>query len=167
MAFPFNLFNLSLSPTDPAEMKLRVFVISFGLAITVQSQSVETFWNDYPDCERQCHQSVYISQSCTLQNSCSCSGCLCLADSCLCETSSWLIAVSQCVGQQCGALAVSEAAGIANKACNGNGYPLAVNEQDLIAAGLAAVLPTSVVVNPQASTGSGECLDVLSSFSRS
>ena len=121
----------------------KIFLLTVGLAVTASAQSVSTFWNDYPDCEKQCHQTVYGNQSCTLQNNCACAGCLCLADSCLCETSSWLIAVTQCIGQQCGASAVSDAAGIASSACAGNGYPLVVSEQSLIADGLAAIPSTA------------------------
>lgn len=127
------------------EMKTtKILLITISLAIAVRTQSISTFWNDYPDCERQCHQTVYGNQSCILQNDCECSGCLCLADSCLCETSSWLITVSQCIGQQCGSSAVSDAATIASNSCAGNGYPLAVSEQSLIAAGIAALPSTSV-----------------------
>ena len=122
----------------------KILLVTLSLVIAAEAQSVSTFWNDYPDCERQCHQTVYENQSCTLQNNCECSGCLCLADSCLCETSSWLIAVSQCIGQQCGSSAVSDAATIASNSCAGNGYPLAVSEQSLIAAGLAVIPSTSV-----------------------
>lgn len=108
------------------------------------SPSLETFWNDYPLCERKCHQDVFSSQSCTLQNSCGCSqGCLCLIDTCLCATPSWLIAVSQCVGRECGRAAVSEAAGIASSGCNDHGLTLAILPQSLIQAGLAAVSSTS------------------------
>jgi len=102
--------------------------------------------------DRQCHQTVYGNQSCTLQNNCACAGCLCLADSCLCETSSWLIAVTQCIGEQCGASAVSDAAGIASSACAGNGYPLVVSEQSIIAEGLAAIPSTTAATTTASKT---------------
>ena len=103
-----------------------------------------TFWDDYPACEKQCHQDIYSNQSCTLQNSCACSGgCLCLNDDCLCETASWLVAVSQCIGKECGPAAVTEAASIASSACGNNDLTLAVNPQSLIQDGLAAVPTTS------------------------
>ena len=107
-----------------------------------------TFWNDYPACERQCHQDVYSNQSCTLQNSCDCSGgCLCLDDDCLCATLSWLIAVSQCVGKECGPAAVTEAASIASSGCGSYGLTLAVSSQSLIQGGLAALPTTSGTVS--------------------
>ena len=98
-----------------------------------------TFWSDYPLCEELCHERVWSSQNCSLQNSCSgCSGCLCLADSCLCATSSWLTAVAQCIGQQCGAQAAVEAAGIAASGCGSNGLNLAIPQQQLASIGEAA-----------------------------
>ncbi|PMD15460.1 hypothetical protein NA56DRAFT_650163 [Hyaloscypha hepaticicola] len=115
-----------------------------------------TFWSDYPTCEDACHQSVWSSQSCTLSNSCSCAGCLCLADSCLCETSSWLTAVAQCIGEQCGASAVSDAAGIAASACVKNGYPLVVPSASLVSIGLAAVPVATGGSVATASGGTGE-----------
>ena len=118
-----------------------------------------TFWNDYPACERQCHEDVYNNQSCTLQNSCGCSGgCLCLDDDCLCATPSWLIAVSQCVGEECGPAAVTEAASIASSGCGSYGLALAVDPQSLIQEGLAVVPTTSGTV----STSSGSSCTSLS-----
>lgn len=111
-----------------------------------------TFWSDYPTCEDTCHQSVWGAQSCTLSNSCSCAGCLCLADSCLCETSSWLTAVAQCIGQQCGSSAVVNAASIAASACVKNGYPLVVPSASLVSIGLAAVTAATT----QASSATGD-----------
>lgn len=127
------------------------------LALLSTSQSnangnPSTFWNDYPACERQCHQDVYSNQSCTLPNDCACSGgCLCLNDDCLCATPSWLIAVSQCVGEQCGSSAVTEAASIASSACGSHGLTLAVNEQSLIQEGLAASSTTGTSSTSSAS----------------
>ena len=107
-----------------------------------------TFWNNYPACERQCHQDVYSNQSCSLQNSCDCSGgCLCLDDDCLCATPSWLIAVSQCVGEECGSAAVTEAASIVSSGCGSYGLTLAVNPHSLIREGLAVVPTTSRTVS--------------------
>src|SRR2546423_269109 len=109
-----------------------------------QNGNPETFWNDYPACERQCHQSIWADQSCSLPNSCSgCLGCLCLQDNCLCATQSWLIAVSKCVGQICGAFAVSEAASIASSSCGSSGLSLAMSEQELINYGLAVIPPST------------------------
>ena len=134
-----------------------VVLVSYALVWAAHSQSTETFWNDYPPCERQCHQSVYGNQSCTLQNNCACSGCLCLADSCLCETDSWLIAVSHCIGQECGAAAVTEAASIASSGCDSHSLTLAVSPQSLIQAGLSAVsTSTSPGTSTSSSTSSGE-----------
>lgn len=125
---------------------VQVLLLGGCLIGAVGAQSVATFFDNYSPCANQCCQSVYNSHSCTLANSCLCSGCLCLSDSCLCQTSSWLIAVAQCIGEQCGASAVTDAAGIGYSACAVNGYQLAVSEQSLIAIGLAAV-PTSTSGN--------------------
>jgi hypothetical protein len=122
---------------------------SFLVVVSLLSATVRgagnpaTFWSDYPACEDNCHQSVWASQSCSLSNSCSCTGCLCLADSCLCETPSWLIAVAQCIGEQCGISGVNDAANIVQSACAGNGFALAVPSAELVSVGIAA-LPTTV-----------------------
>ncbi|KAF4629521.1 hypothetical protein G7Y89_g8624 [Cudoniella acicularis] len=73
--------------------------------------------------------------------------------SCLCETSSWLIAVAQCIGEQCGSAAVTDAAGIASIACVGNGYPLVVPSASLVSIGLAA-LPQTNTLQAATSTAS-------------
>jgi hypothetical protein len=138
---------------------VQVLLLGGCLVGAVGAQSVATFFADYPPCVNQCCQTVYNSRWCSLANSCLCSGCLCLSDSCLCQTSSWLIAVAQCIGEQCGANAVTEGAGIANSACAANGYQLAVSEQSLIAVGLAAV-PTSKSGNTPTDVGpppAGSC----------
>jgi hypothetical protein len=119
-------------------------LISIFRSVKAQG-NVQTFWNDYPPCEEACHESVFNSQQCTLENDCDCSGCLCLADSCLCETSSWLIAVAQCIGQSCGTADVTTAASIAQSACNGNGFALAVGSAALVSYSMAAIAtPTQV-----------------------
>ena len=124
-------------------LEMKKTYISLVISIVLSgalSQSPATFWNDYPACERQCHQTVYGNLSCTLQNTCGCNnGCLCLQDSCLCVTSSWLTAVAQCIGQQCGADAVKEAAGICNSGCNSYGIAMNPDESTFISEGLAAV----------------------------
>jgi hypothetical protein len=123
-------------------MKSPIPLLALGSSIfpsVIAGGNPATFWSDYPTCEDACHQSVWASQSCSLANSCSCSGCLCLADSCLCETSSWLTAVAQCIGEQCGSSGVFDAAGIASSACAGNGYLLAVPSASLVSIGLAAL----------------------------
>jgi hypothetical protein len=112
---------------------------SLVLSSVIAAGDPATFWSDYPTCEDDCHQSVWASQSCSLANSCSCSGCLCLLDSCLCETSSWLTAVAQCIGEQCGSSGVIDAASIASSACAGAGYPLVVPSASLVSIGLAAI----------------------------
>jgi hypothetical protein len=127
-------------------MKFLTFHLVLGslvLPSVVATGNPATFWSDYPTCEDDCHQSVWSSQSCSLANSCSCSGCLCLADSCLCETSSWLTAVAQCIGEQCGSSGVIDAASIASSACAGAGYPLVVPSASLVSIGLAALPATS------------------------
>lgn len=123
---------------------MALLPVWFGI---VRSQNPDTFWSDYPACEEKCHQSVWADQQCSLQNSCGCtsgqtSGCLCLADKCLCVTNSWLITVSQCIGQQCGSAAVTNAASIVQNACSGKGYNLAVPSSELVSAGLAAITTT-------------------------
>ena len=102
-----------------------------------------TFWSDYPSCENTAHQSVWAAQSCSLQNACSCNGCLCLEDSCLCNTVSWLTAVAKEIGKQCGSSAVSDAYGISSGACSGAGYPMVLNETAWMAAGDAAAATTT------------------------
>jgi hypothetical protein len=130
---------------------------------TVLGQSTgnpQTFWDDYPSCEEQCHISVWEAEQCSLANSCpSSDGCLVLNDSCLCVTSSWLTAVSQCIGATCGASAVSEAAGIALQGCNSYDITMSMSQQAIIAAGLAAVpssasSPTSTSTTPTSSAQS-------------
>jgi len=116
-----------------------LFCLSFVLSSVVAGGNPATFWGDYPTCEDNCHQSVWAASSCSLSNTCSCSGCLCLADSCLCETPSWLTAVAQCIGEQCGSAGVVNAASIASSACAGNGYVLAVPSASLVSIGLAAI----------------------------
>ena len=107
-----------------------------------------TFWNDYPACEKSCHQTVYGTQSCTLQNTCGCNGsCLCIIDSCLCATASWLTAVAQCIGQQCGSAAVYDAASISNSGCNSNDVPMALSTSAFIQAGLAAIPTTTTATS--------------------
>ena len=125
---------------------LSYFFLPFSIICTATSTGDPAiFWGDYPPCEDNCHQSVWASQSCSLSNSCSCSGCLCLVDSCLCETSSWLIAVAQCIGEQCGSSAVTNAAYIAQSACADSGDGLAVPSAELVSIGLAAIPTTNMV----------------------
>jgi len=130
-----------------------LFLTTFPL--TNAQADPQTFWSDYPTCEEQCHESVWASQQCTLSNACPCfsssssNSCLCLADSCLCTTSSWLIAVAQCIGRTCGAEDVTTAASIAASACDGNGYGLAIASTALVSYGIAAIAtttPTSKII---------------------
>lgn len=138
------MFPLSLTQHSKMKPLTSLLVLSSSLLSPVLAAgNPATFWSDYPPCEDACHQSVWSSQSCSLANSCSCAGCLCLADSCLCETSSWLTAVAQCIGEQCGSAGVVDAAGIAEIACVNNGYPLVVPSASLVSIGLAAVPATS------------------------
>ncbi len=121
--------------------------LAFSLLLlhpTVWCQSPSTFWNDYPACQEQCHQNVWANQQCSLTSICGCasgteSGCLCLADSCLCATSSWLTAVAQCIGQECDAAAVTQAASIAASGCAAHTVSLAIPTSELISIGLAAM----------------------------
>jgi hypothetical protein len=118
------------------------FNLGFGLiyiTFVLAAASPETFWSDYPACEELCHQTVWAAQNCSLANTClGCSGCLCLIDDCLCATSSWLTAVAQCIGKECGAAAAVEAAGIAASACGSYGLTLAIPQQQLASIGEAA-----------------------------
>jgi hypothetical protein len=135
------------APTYLLPLALSLFLATIPI-IHAQEANPQTFWSDYPTCEEQCHESVWASQQCTLSNDCMCSAgsssnCLCLADSCLCTTSSWLIAVAQCVGKTCGADDVTTAASIVASACNGNGYGLAVASTALVSYGMAAIATTT------------------------
>jgi hypothetical protein len=139
-----------------------LFLLSFSIFLPfipfANSQSdPQLFWADYPACEEQCHESVWADQQCSLSNSCDCtagssSGCLCLADSCLCETTSWLIAVAQCIGQSCGAADVTTAASIVSSACTGNGFKLAVASTALVSYGMAAIATPTLTSKPSTLT---------------
>jgi hypothetical protein len=122
---------------------LLLAFISLSFIPIIVKANVQTFWSDYPPCEEACHESVFTYQQCTLENSCGlvgCSGgCLCLDDRCFCQTSSWLIAVAQCIGKSCGASDVTTAASILQSACDGNGLPLVVGTATLISYGMAAI----------------------------
>ena len=107
----------------------------------------DTFWNDYPACEETCHQTVYSNQACQLQNNCACNGCLCIIDSCLCATVSWLTAVAQCIGQQCGSAAVYDASSICNAGCDSHNVGMALSTSAFIQAGLAAVPTTATATS--------------------
>lgn len=136
---------------------------------TVRSNDPSTFWSDYPTCEEQCHESVWASQQCSLENSCECdsgqmSACLCLADRCLCVTGSWLIAVAQCIGHQCGSAAVTDAATIVQHACIANGFSLAVSTSELVSVGLAAIPTTTTTTTASSSASSSSSSSSASSL---
>lgn len=102
------------------------------------------YWQDYTnDCEASCLTSIFNTQQCTLANACNSNNCLTLDDSCLCGTSSWLIAVSQCIGKSCGASAVHDAAAIASNECSSSGTAMSLSEDKIIQIGLAAAPSTS------------------------
>jgi hypothetical protein len=61
-----------------------------------------------------------------------------LIDSCICLTPSWLTAVAQCVGHQCGAEAAIDSASLAAIGCGSNGLSLAIPELELASIGEAA-----------------------------
>lgn len=137
-------------PTLFILLSAAIFLASFPLTAS-QAADPQIFWNDYPPCEEQCHESVWAAQKCSLPNTCGCTtssgsgSCLCLADSCLCETSSWLIAVAQCIGKTCGAGDATTAASIAASACSGNGFRLAVASTALVSYGMAAIPTTTSI----------------------
>jgi hypothetical protein len=136
---------------------LAFISLSFIPIIVKAQENVQTFWSDYPPCEEACHESVFTSQQCTLENSCGlvgCSGgCLCLDDRCFCRTSSWLIAVAQCIGKSCGASDVTMAASILQSACDGNGLALAVGTATLISYGMAAIPTEAATISASPAAG--------------
>jgi hypothetical protein len=97
---------------------------------------------------------VWTAQQCTLPSACGCGMCMCFANSCLCATCSWVEAVIQCVGWQCGAAAVTTAVGIAYSGCLSDGYGFPVPTAQLVSIGLAAISSSSniVVSSPQIAT---------------
>jgi hypothetical protein len=74
---------------------------------------------------------------------------LTLDDSCLCGTSSWLTAVSQCIGKSCGTGAVYDAAAITNNACSSSGTAMSLSEEKIIKIGLAAAPSTTHATSVQ------------------
>jgi hypothetical protein len=123
---------------------LPLFIFLFQL---VASQPL-TYWADsgYPPCSQECLENVYETQACSLANACFCTSstssstsCLCLTDACLCETSSWLIAIAQCIGRTCGEDNTTIAVSVGDSACSANGYQLAVASTALLSYGLAAI----------------------------
>jgi hypothetical protein len=135
---PHTSISITMRPPTP------LLPLLLPLVPLVASQSPSTFWSSagYPPCSQTCLQQVYTNQACTLSNSCfsSCyTPCLCLVDACLCETSSWLIAVAQCIGKVCGANNVTVAASIADSGCSDQGYKLAVASSALVSYGMAVV----------------------------
>lgn len=128
---------------------IALLCVTITVAPLTLAQSVsqlQDFWADYPSCEAQCHISVWQSQQCSLANSCSTDNCLVLEDSCLCVTNSWLTAVSQCIGADCGADAVTQAAGIAQNGCSSYGIAMSMSEQAVIDDGLAVISSSSSVM---------------------
>jgi hypothetical protein len=126
------------------DMKPTSFLPFFQL---VASQGL-TYWADlgYPPCTQGCLENIYETQACSLANACFCTSstssstsCLCLTSGCLCETSSWLIAIVQCIGKTCGADNVTIAVSVADSGCSGSGYPLAIASPALVSYGMAAV----------------------------
>jgi hypothetical protein len=127
------------------DMRPLLFISLFQL---VASQTPLTYWSDlgYPPCTQSCLENIYETQACTLANACFCTSspssstsCLCLTDACLCETSSWLIAIAQCIGKTCGADNVTIAASLGDSGCSANGYQLVVASTALVSYGLAAI----------------------------
>jgi hypothetical protein len=91
-----------MPPTHRTLLPLQLLLfLSTALA---QFTIVDNFyWQDYTnDCEASCLTNIFDTQQCTLANACNSNNCLTLDDSCLCGTSSWLIAVSKCIGKTVG-----------------------------------------------------------------
>jgi hypothetical protein len=143
---------LMMRPTYPTPLLLLLLLLpSTTLA---QYTFVNNFyWQDYTnDCEATCLTNVFNVQQCTLANACNNDNCLTLEDSCLCGTSSWLTAVSQCIGKSCGAGAVYEAAAITGNACNSSDTAMSMSEDKIIQVGLAAAPSTSQATGVQPTT---------------
>ena len=141
-----------MPPTYRTLLPLQLLLfLSLALA---QYTVVDNFnWQDYTnDCEASCLTDIFNTQQCSLANACNSNNCLTLDDSCLCGTSSWLIAVSQCIGKNCGAGAVHDAAAIASNECSGSGIAMSLSEDKIIQIGLAAAPSTSQATGVQPTT---------------
>jgi hypothetical protein len=139
----------------PAHHSPLLLLLLLNTALAQYTFVNNFYWQDYTnDCEATCLTNVFNVQQCTLANACNSSTCLTLDDSCLCGTSSWLTAVSQCVGKSCGAGAVYDAAAITSNACNSSGTAMSMSEDKIIQVGLAAGPSTTQVtgVQPTSST---------------
>jgi hypothetical protein len=124
-----NCPSLTMPPTHRTLLPLQLLL--FLSTAFAQYTIVDNFyWQDYTnDCEASCLTSVFNTQQCTLANTCNSNNCLTLDDSCLCGTSSWLTAVSQCIGKNCGAGAVHNAAAITSNECSGSGTAMSSSLQ--------------------------------------
>lgn len=131
-----------MPPTHRTLLPLQLLLfLSTALA---QYTIVDNFyWQNYTDCEASCLTNIFNTQQCTLANACNSNNCMTLDDSCLCGTSSWLTAVSQCIGKSCGAGAVSDAAAITSNECSSSGTAMSLSEDKIIKIGLAAAPSTS------------------------
>jgi hypothetical protein len=129
-------------PTYQTLFPLQLLLF-LGTALAQYTFVDNFYWQNYTDCEASCLTNIFNTQQCTLANACNSGSCMTLDDSCLCGTSSWLTAVSQCIGKSCGASAVYDAAAITNNECNGSGTAMSLPEDKIIKIGLAAAPSTS------------------------
>jgi hypothetical protein len=132
-----------MPPTHRTPLPLQLLL--FLSTTLAQFTIVDNFyWQNYTnDCEASCLTNIFNTQQCTLANACNSNNCLTLDDSCLCGTSSWLTAVSQCIGKNCGASAVYDAAAITSDGCSSSGTAMSLSEDKVIKIGLAAAPSTS------------------------
>lgn len=164
---------------------MRLHSITFFLPLFVPSLAQYTFvlpgfWTGLGytnECEISCLTTVFRKRSCSLANVCNSGNCLTLENSCLCGTTSWLTAASQCIGESCGANAVYDAAAITSNECETAGVAMAISKDRIIQLGLAAVptptqsasghptaptkTPSSPTEAPRGGTGGGRRLSTV------
>lgn len=86
---------------------------------------ISTYWNNYPQCSRQCKIDVYKSGI---------SGCF-LTNTCLCRNAFWLEATARCVKGRCGNEELLATAHETWRACEKWGGPISLSEDEYIGAG--------------------------------
>ena len=132
-------------PTYQTLFPLQLLLF-LGTALAQYTFVDNFYWQNYTDCEASCLTDIFNTQQCTLANTCNSNDCMTLDDSCLCGTSSWLTAVSQCIGKSCGASAVYGAAASTSNECSGS---MSLSEDKIIKIGLAAAPSTSHTTSVQ------------------
>ncbi|MCJ1358442.1 MAG: hypothetical protein MMC33_008442 [Icmadophila ericetorum] len=111
----------------------------------VLSSSTLTFWGDYPPCAENCHEQLFASSGCPLE------------DSCLCENPTWLQNNAACIAINCPDGQLIESANICDNACIGAGFPMAITLDEFIsygelAAESASASASASTTSPVAST---------------